>query len=207
MTLILRGKSTRLYASLLVFLAAASLVASTINGGLRELLWALPIAAFIVAFGWAFFWNPRLEVGPGGIHVVNIVREHHIPWLDLELAENRWGLYLYTKAADKKISVWAVPSSAGLFNNSWRQRNKPYEDPDINWANVGTQSRIVQSGFAADLIMLRLGNIKRNSHLRTELRRQLTIYWPDETTSKVALLPMIVLVAATAGAALAFYNL
>ncbi|MDK8602491.1 hypothetical protein HMPREF3167_05105 [Trueperella sp. HMSC08B05] len=199
MTVILRGK-TRIYAYLLYALAAISLVGSAVHGGVAELLWAVPIAAVLAAFGWVVFHNPRLEVGPGGLRVVNIIREHLIPWSDLALAENRWGLYLYNRA-DRKISVWGVPSNVGLFNNSWRDRKKAYEDPDIVWEDSGTLSRTVSTGFAADLIMIRHGNITRNAQLRASLKP--AQYWPDQTVTKFQPLPVIVLGVALAGAGLA----
>lgn len=206
MTLILRGKSTRFYAYLLYFLAGASLVASAVNGGVGELVWSVPISLFIATTGWAVFWNPRIEVGPGGVRVVNIFREHLIPWADLALTENRWGLYLYTKAADRKVGVWAVPSNAGLFHNSWRDRNKEYEDPDITWHDSGTQTRTVQSGFAADLIRIRHKAIAANARLRASLRTQMSEYWPEETVTTITLLPIIALLATFAGAALTVYT-
>ncbi|MDP9831786.1 PH domain-containing protein [Trueperella abortisuis] len=200
MTLILRGK-TRMYAYLLYALAVISLVASAVNGGIGEAIWSIPIAAFIAAFGWVVFFNPRLEVGPGGLRVVNVLREHLIPWSDLALAENRWGLYLYTMA-DRKISVWGVPSTVGIFNNSWRDRkkDKDYEDPDIVWEESGRVTRIVSSGFAADVITFRLGRIKGDANLRASL--QPATYWPDKAETRLQPLPIIVLGVTLLGAVL-----
>lgn len=192
MTLVMRAKSTRIYAYLLWFLATATLVASVANGGISELLWATPVTLLIATIGWAVFWNPRIEVGPGGIRIVNIVREHLVPWSDFYVAENRWGLYIYSREQSKKMSVWAVPSNVGLFSNSWRNRKKIPDNPeDVQWNAPGRENRIVDVKFVADLLTIRASQIRKNSHLRTDLAAQLDEHWPPTTVTKVQVIPVV----------------
>ncbi|VEI12950.1 PH domain-containing protein [Trueperella bialowiezensis] len=191
MTLVLRAKSTRLFTFLFIFLAGATLIASTINGGVRELLWATPVCGLIVAIGWAVFWNPRVEVGPSGVRVVNIVREYLVPWTDLRLAENRWGLYIYTRHDSRKISAWAVPSNVGLLSNSWRDRKKTPESPaSINWEDGGRVTKFAHVRFVTDLIQSRAGHLRKNPRLRAELASQNGEQWPDRTTVNVQVAPI-----------------
>lgn len=201
MTLVLRGKSPRIYAYLLWFLAAATLVASVMNGGIAELLWAMPVSLLIVAIGWAVFWNPRVEVGPGGVRIVNIVREYLVPWSDYYFAENRWGLYIYSRERSQKMSAWGVPTNAGLFSNSWRDRNKTPDDPDaIRWNARERQNMHVDVKFVVDLLTIRVGEIRRSPRLRAELTGQLDEHWPPTTVTKIQVLPIgmvVVLLALT----------
>ncbi|MEW6931915.1 PH domain-containing protein [Trueperella pyogenes] len=203
MTLILRGKNTRFYAYLIYALAVISLVGSAVNGGIGEMLWALPIASVLVALGWTVFHNPRLEVDPEGLRVVNVFREHLIPWSDLAMVENRWGIYVHTKASGRKVSVWAIPSTVGLFNNSWRAQKSGTQpaDPNIEWKDSGTQSRTVTSGFAADLITLRHQNITSNANLPGLKPAQ-----HCESEVRIQVLPILVLGLALTSAILTLYN-
>lgn len=184
MTLVLRARSNQIYAGLLLVLAGATLVASLLNGGVGELVWATPVAGLFAAFGWAVFWNPRVEIGPAGVQVVNIVREHFVPWADLYLAENRWGLYLYSRAESKKIGAWALPAKVSFMSDSWRYRKKnnahthDFADPQeadprhVRWSGTGRISRFADARFVSELIEIRAGNIRKDRHLRSELRLQ-----------------------------------
>ncbi|MDP9806051.1 hypothetical protein J2S70_000633 [Trueperella bonasi] len=200
MTLVLRAKSTRFYAYLLWFLAGVILLASVMNGGFSELIWATPVSALIAAIGWATFWNPRIEVGPGGLRIVNIVREHLVPWSDLHFAENRWGLYVYSKTDAKKMSVWAVPSNAGIFSGS--KRNRP-EPEAIRWDDGGKFDQLADSKFVAALIETRAGQIRRDAHLRAELAEQAND-WPAATMTRILPLPIALVGVLTVLTALMF---
>ncbi len=207
MILVMRAKSTRIFAYLLWGLAAVTLLASVLNGGVSELLWATPVSLLVAAIGWAVFWNPRIEVGPGGVRIVNIVREHLVPWSDFYLAENRWGLYIYSREQSKKMSVWGVPSNQGLFSNSWRDRKKLPDNPeDVRWRSDGKESRFVTVKFVADLLTLRSGEIKRNSRLRADLAQQSQEHWPPTAVTKLQPLPIAVVGALFVLTVLMFVN-
>lgn len=121
MNVIIRGEGGHFWAYLLWAFSALILTASTINGGLAEFFFALPLCLFLSFIGWVGWWNPRLEVTADGLYVTNIFREHLISWADFAEAQNRWGLYIFTRS-EKKIPVWALPSRVGLLHNSWRDR-------------------------------------------------------------------------------------
>ncbi|MFP7695720.1 PH domain-containing protein [Trueperella sp. LYQ143] len=193
MTVTLRGTSSRFYSIFIAVAAGILLIAGMIHGGIHELIWTLPATLFMLALAWVMFWNPRLVIGPGGLHVINLFREHHIPWADFSYAENRWGLYLYSRS-HRKISVWAVPSNVGLFSNSWRDRKKQRKDPtSLTWADSGAEHRYCDVPFAADLITMRAQQIARHSSLRRELSAQLDTPWPTQTTARWQIIPLALL--------------
>lgn len=113
---ILRGTGRLGWAYTVWGISALALGLSAWNGGWREALWALPIAAIPALLGYAIYWNPRLEIDDEQVRIVNIVREYFIPWEDLESIETRFGLYLHAHHLRRKVSVWAVPSRASFFN-------------------------------------------------------------------------------------------
>ncbi|MBM7824855.1 hypothetical protein JOD55_000682 [Arcanobacterium pluranimalium] len=130
MTYILRGKGTQLYGYALVALALIIAGGSAWHGGWSEALRALPISAFIAVFAWVAYGNPRTEVGPRGLRIVNLTRTVDVPWGDLDYVENRWGLIVHT-VSGRKISAWSIPSRAGVFENSVRESKQV--EKDVDW--------------------------------------------------------------------------
>ncbi|QCX47196.1 PH domain-containing protein [Arcanobacterium haemolyticum] len=187
MNLILRGEKSHFWAFLLWFFAGAILLASTINGGIAEFLFAMPLGAFIGFVGWAGWWNPRLTITDERVIVTNVVRQFSIPWEDLSEAYNRWGLYITTKSG-KKIPVWALPSRVGLLQNSWRDRNKSEPDP-IDWKHPRSEEMVVPLNFAADTIMILLHAVRSDP----ALRRRLALGVPDQKTTTFVWLPLPIL--------------
>ncbi|WP_216431713.1 hypothetical protein [Arcanobacterium phocae] len=187
MNVTLRGENSHFWAYLLWVLSFVIVVASGINGGLKEILFSLPVVAFLSFIGWAGWWNPRLIVLPQGIHVINLAREYFIPWADVSEALNRWGLYIYTKSG-KKIPVWVLPSRVGLLYNSWRERKRSLPDP-IDWKDPQPREIVVPLPFAADSLNIRTHAIRSDS----ALRRRLALTgekWDETTTSRFLPLPI-----------------
>ncbi|QRV01880.1 PH domain-containing protein [Arcanobacterium phocisimile] len=180
MDVIIRGEGSRLWAYLLWFLAAIILTASTINGGIAELLFALPLCLLIGFIAWIGWWNPRLVVTADGIRVVNVFREHLIPWADFSEAQNRWGLYLLTRS-HKTFAVWALPSRVGLLQNSWRDRKKAAPD-DIDWKADTVCQYALPLTFTADSLNIRNHAIRSDAALRRRLAPHLA-GWEETSTT------------------------
>lgn len=204
MTVVMRGKSTRIYAVLMGVAAVAILIGSGINGGMGEILWVAPILLAIAAIGWAVFWNPRLEVGPSGLRVINIFREWLVPWADLNFVENRWGLYIDTHSG-KRISVWGLPSRTGLMQNSWRDRKRQVEE-EIVWTMEEMRvERVVPLPFAADTITLRARDIRSDAYLRRDLAR-IGPDWGETTKMNIMPIPVIAVIVTVLAAAFTFMS-
>lgn len=121
MKLRLVGNGYRFYAYVGFAMAAVIAAASTYNGGLWELAQTLPLIVLVAVAAWVFSFHSFVEIGPGGLTVVNIFRTYHIPWNDIAGTERRWGLYIHLRTG-RKISVWAVPQKAGVFSSAKASR-------------------------------------------------------------------------------------
>lgn len=184
MTLTLRGVNTRKWFIGLAIFGVALVIIGLINGGLSEAWFTLPAALAVVAFAWIGFYNPRLVLSPGGVRIVNLFREFIIPWDDVAFAENRWGLYVHTRAG-RKISVWALPSRAGFGENTYRENMamrqavdsgrrysmpKAEKDPELGW-NLEEDTTIeVSPTHASNTILLRRDQRRSQAKLRRELQ-------------------------------------
>lgn len=189
----IRGRGFKLYAYVLWALAGVVAFAAVINGGISELLWTLPPIALFVAFGWAVFWNPRLELSAGGIRVVNIVRQFDIPWDDFDYTERRWGLYLYTRSA-RKISVWAVPSSTGIFDNSWINGKLKRDDAPVNWeSGEEVTTRTIGLATVAEEIERYAEKYRSDRRFREDRKREAPD-WPRTTEVHVNIVPITLVI-------------
>ncbi|MDP9801317.1 hypothetical protein J2S49_001393 [Arcanobacterium wilhelmae] len=121
MKLRLVGNGYRFYGYIGFALAGVIALASLYNGGFRELALTLPLVALVAAAAWVFSYHSYVQIGPGGLTVVNIFRTHRIPWNDIAGTERRWGLYVLLRTG-RKISVWAVPQKAGVFSSPTAKR-------------------------------------------------------------------------------------
>lgn len=202
MTLILRGKNTRFYAYLIYALAVISLVGSAVNGGIGEMLWALPIASVLVALGWTVFHNPRLEVDPG-VCALSTSFANTSSHGQTSLWWRTAGNLRAHQSLRPQSERLGNPSTVGMFNNSWRAQKSGAQpaDPNIEWKDSGTQSRTVTSGFAADLITLRHQNITSNANLPGLKPAQ-----HCESEVRIQVLPILVLGLALTSAILTLYN-
>lgn len=186
-TVAIRGENSRFWCYLLWFMAVVILVSSGLNGGFSEMLLVLPIVAFLGVMGWAGWWNPRLEVNPTGLRIVNLMREWIVPWSDFKEAENRWGLYVHTHS-NRKISVWAMPSRTGLLQNSWRDRKRKPEQ-DFNFDTATPYERTAPLTFTAEALNERARDIRSDSDLRRRLKNAMGDREAPATTI-VRLLPI-----------------
>ena len=61
---------------------------------------------------WAMFWNPRVVVDDGGVHLVNPLRTIDVPWPAIQNVDTKWALTLIT--AYGRFTAWAAPAPGGL---------------------------------------------------------------------------------------------
>jgi hypothetical protein len=85
----------------------------------------------LVGVVWALYWRPSIEVGEGGIRVVNVARTIEIPWPHLTAIDTVWSLALVTTAG--KFSVWAAPapSAVASMRQARRGRGLIRRDADV----------------------------------------------------------------------------
>lgn len=141
-----------LYARILTMAAAAVilivLIYSLIDGGPGAAWQAVP---FLVVGGgliWVLFGNPKVEVADGGVTVVNLLRQVHVPWPTLRGVETRWALTLETTAGT--YSSWAIPAASGTSMRLRRGRRGGRDrDPDATSA--------LESGHNSDAVALVIG--------------------------------------------------
>ncbi|WP_124054173.1 hypothetical protein [Arcanobacterium ihumii] len=213
MTYVLRGKGTRLYGFALIILAVVIIAGSTINGGWREGLFALPLSTTVTAVAWLAYFNPRLAVTnlssqesttptangtSAGLYIVNPARTFVVPWNDLDYVENRWGMVVHT-VSGKTIHVWAIPSRAGIFENSVRESKVVESDVDWN-ADASSYVPLIVSVRRAILIVeSQHARLKSALKKHTNQRRALDPIDPTTTTS-FNVLPLAFLLVSLASA-------
>ena len=79
---------------------------------------------FALALVWSVFVRPAVLLDDGGVTVRNLVRDVHIPWVELTDVESRWNLKVF--AGDRGYTAWAISSqvqrprriSGGNFGSS-----------------------------------------------------------------------------------------
>ena len=184
MTLTMRGVNTRKWFIGLTIFGGALVVIGFFNGGFSEAWFTLPAALAIAAFAWIGFQNPRLVLSPGGVRIINLFREFIIPWDDVAVAENRWGLYVHTRAG-RKISVWALPSRAGFGDNTYKDNmamrramdsghrvviKTPESEHELGWNFDENATLEVSPTHAANTIILRRDQRRSNAKLRRQLQ-------------------------------------
>ncbi|MFY9262255.1 MAG: PH domain-containing protein [Actinomycetaceae bacterium] len=198
----IRGEAFQRSAYIIAILAVLIVIASGLNGGLSEMILVAPFALLFVFVGWMGWWNPRIEVSAGGVRIVNIVREHFVPWTDFYEAENKWGLYIHTRSG-KKFSVWSVPSRAGLARE--RAKRKSLDESravEFEFDGEASTTIVAELGRIAEELNDRAHNIRSNAYLRRELAaREDSPEFPEATTTRylpISVLGFVLLFAATA---------
>lgn len=92
----------------------------------RELLSSVPFLLAIVLVVWVVFAHPHVEVGDGGITVVNVLTRHHVPWSRFTGVSTEWNLRVH--AEGRVVTAWALPVSGGSARRSRRARR--VEEPE-----------------------------------------------------------------------------
>lgn len=112
---------------------------SLFDGGPVVLWQTVPFLAVAAGVIWVLFGNPRVEVSDGGVTVVNIVRQVHVPWPTLLEVDTHWALSVQTTHG--KFSSWAIPATSGT---SLRVSNRRTDaDPAVRSLETGVNANSV----------------------------------------------------------------
>jgi hypothetical protein len=84
----------------------------TVHNGLGEVLVMMPWLLLVSGAVWTMFWNPRVVVDDGGVHLVNPLRTIDVPWPAIQNVDTKWALTLTT--AYGTFTAWAAPAPGGL---------------------------------------------------------------------------------------------
>lgn len=90
-----------------VVVAAGLAFAQWVDGGARAVVQALPFALAGALAGWLVFGKPRVRVGDDGIHVVNPLASHHVPWAALIQVRTRFACTFVTP--HRAVQAFAAP--------------------------------------------------------------------------------------------------
>lgn len=150
----LRGRGGSLYVGAFVVVAAVIAYAAWHNGGLAELAITAPLLSAIVVIGWLFFHHPEVRLDDEGVHVINLVRVHHIPWRDLESVSGGLTLRLCYPELRETIS-WSIASQMGLLRSS-SVRRAPKQPVPVTWEGATSGGTVrVDPTRAREIIELR----------------------------------------------------
>ncbi|WP_196073091.1 PH domain-containing protein [Nakamurella alba] len=92
--------------------SAVVLVVVIVGSGWPAAVGALPWLLLLSGAVWASFWNPRVAVDVGGVHLVNVTRTIDVPWPALQAVDTKWALTLQT--AYGTYTAWAAPAPGGV---------------------------------------------------------------------------------------------
>ena len=84
----------------------------TVHNGVGEVLVMMPWLLLVSGAVWTMFWNPRVVVDDGGVHLVNPLRTIDVPWPAIQNVDTKWALTLITTYG--RFTAWAAPAPGGL---------------------------------------------------------------------------------------------
>lgn len=94
---------------------------STIWSAPEQALPLVPAHGLVLWFAWAVLWNPRVEIAPEDVTIVNILRTHRVPFTAIEDVQTRWGLSV--TADGRRYPAWAAPAPGVLHTMRVNVRN------------------------------------------------------------------------------------
>ncbi|HLS24432.1 MAG TPA: PH domain-containing protein [Beutenbergiaceae bacterium] len=164
---------------------------SLYEGGTAALWQTLPFLAVGGGLVWVLFGNPKVEVSDGGVTVVNVVRQVHVPWPTLRGVDTRWSLSVETTAGT--FSSWAIPAASGM---SMRMRNpRPQGDRLQSDDTVRSLSTGANADAVALVIAERLESLTNAGHLNQDTLGQVTpqISWNTRELVVLGVVAVLVL--------------
>lgn len=168
--------------SVIVALCVVALVSSMVHDGFSALWTVGPWMALVALVMWAAYWNPKVIVDDGGVHMVNILRTVTVPWPAIKDIETKWSLTLVT--AYGKYTAWAAPAPGGMAAARAANRRARLGVDQAGHGDDATHVSATQSspsGFAASTIRDRWEQLRRDGHLdapRLEFDRPpITWHW------------------------------
>lgn len=109
---VFRPRFGQVMSCVIVALCVVALASSMVHDGFSALWTVGPWMALVALVMWGAYWNPKVIVDDGGVHLVNILRTVTVPWPAIEDIETKWSLTLVT--AYGKFTAWAAPAPGGM---------------------------------------------------------------------------------------------
>jgi hypothetical protein len=111
---------------------------------------------FELALMWSLFIRPAVVLDGDGVTVRNVVRDVHIPWVQVTDVEYRWNLKVFV--GDLGYTAWAISSqverpkrlTGGMFGNFMSPRLDRYASAD---AHLSTTAQKVTASMVARSIV------------------------------------------------------
>ncbi|MGC5629611.1 hypothetical protein ACPYO6_15360 [Georgenia sp. Z1344] len=168
-TLVFRTRAARPIAVAGWVVCALAAVMVLVDGvGPGALAW-IACAALVLHVVW---WRPAVEVSDGGIGVLDLLRDVHVPWPALRDVESRWSLTVVTD--EGRFGSWAVPASSASARRLRRGRGS---EPEVEDRSGGDETPVREPGAApverhdgtaevvASAITARRDALRRDGHL------------------------------------------
>lgn len=117
--------------------------AALISFGHADITLRATPAVLLVALGaFVLFWNPRVELDPAELLIVNPVRSYRISWPAIREIDSRWSLTLDT--ARGRVTAWAAPAP-GPFSQLSRVRRDAYNRVSLGSAGSTRGAELARS--------------------------------------------------------------
>lgn len=110
-------RSSRILAALVALIAAGSLL-TTVIAAPGAALRFLPLHLLLLWIAWAVLWHPHVLVDDRRVVMVNIAREHEIPFGAIDEVDTRWGLVVTARGI--RYQAWAAPAPGTLHTMRFR---------------------------------------------------------------------------------------
>lgn len=146
---------------------------------------------------WALFWRPQIEVSPGGVTIVNVVRTIHVPWPVLTEAVAGWSLEVRTR--EHTWTAWAAPrgSAAGEAARR-RSRGGGPLGRLTGGAQPATAEAVAAAIAQAHETLVAGGHLDGAQRRAQEARLRETVTWHVATIAAALTLLCVVVAAAVA---------
>lgn len=177
MTSVIRPVFGRVLSGALIACVVLALAVSVVQGGLGLVVTIGPWVALVILVLWATYWNPRVVVDDGGVHMVNVFSSVDIPWPAIDAIDTRWALTIHT--AYGTFTAWAAPAPGGIAAS--RQARRAHRDGVVDGSRAADLGSAV-SGAAAEMVRSRWQELRDAGHLddpRLEFdSAPVTWHWP-----------------------------
>lgn len=107
-----RPTFSRILAGATALICAIALVVVLIQDSFSDVLGVLPWLLLVSGAAWAVFWQPAVQVGDGGVRLVNVTRTIDLPWPSIQRIDTKWALALVT--AYGTFTAWSAPAPSRM---------------------------------------------------------------------------------------------
>lgn len=145
---------------------------------------------------WALFWRPQVEVSPGGVTIVNVVRTIHVPWPVLTEAVAGWSLEVRTRG--HSWTAWAAPRGSAAGEAARRRSGDGLLARLTGGARPATAEAVAAAIAQAHETLVAGGHLDGAQRRAEEARLHETVTWHVATIAAALTLLCVVVAAAVA---------